>query len=132
MDEETRYTALRSYQFEVITTASRSYPPVRSFAAVDAATTTFTDITWNLPPLRYDTRGVRLLRVTGATPPTTPNQIGATVVLDGSTMPDPGFDADRPGIGTFSYSIWATYSEVGSPSSNERFSGLMSATVTVT
>lgn len=131
INDENRYTALRSYQFELLTTAERFYAPVENFTAVDGAVSTFADISWGLPPARYDTRGVRLLRLAGATAPTTPNQIGATVVLDGSTNPDPGFDGDRPGPGTFSYSIWATYDEWSS-GSNERFSDLRSATVVVT
>ena len=131
IDDNDRYTAMRSYNFEILTTASRFYHPVRNFTAVDAATTTFADINWDLPPTRFDTRGVRMLRVTGATPPTTPSQPGATVLLDGSTNPDPGFDSDRPGLGTFSYSMWATYDEWDS-GTNERFSDFKSATVLVT
>ena len=131
IDDENRYTAMRSYQFEVITTASRYYPPVRNFNAVDGAVSTFCDVSWDLAPLRWDTRGVRLLRVAGLTPTTNPVDPTASVILDGSTNPDPGVDSDRPGPGTFSYTIWTTWSETGA-AANERFSAPMTATAVVT
>lgn len=131
IDDNDRYTAARSYNFEILTTASRFYHPVQNFIAVDGAPT-FADLTWDLPPARFDTRGVRILRVAGATPTTDPLDAGAIVVLDGSTNPDPGAESDRPfPPGEYSYSAFATYSEYGT-ATNERFSEGRSSTVTVT
>lgn len=132
LDDNDRYTALRAYSFEALTTASRFYHPVINFIATDAAVASFADINWDLPPARFDTRGVRILRVAGATPTTNPNNPLATVVLDGSTNPDPGFDSDRPfPAGQYSYTAWATYDEWGS-GTNERLSDFKTSTVTVT
>lgn len=131
IDEENRYTALRSYEFEVLTTTDRFYAPMRGFAAADAVASGDCTLTWTLPPARFDTRGIRILRVAGATPTTNPADGSATVVLAGSTNPDPGTHTDSPGEGQVSYTIWSTYDEWAS-GTNERFSSYLTATVSVT
>lgn len=132
LDDEDRYTALRAYSFEALTTASRFYHPVEKFAAVDAAAAGDADLTWIPSPSRFDSRGVRILRVAGAVPTLDPADGGAVVVLDGSAFPAPaGAVTNSPGAGQFSYTAWVTYDEWDS-GTTERFSDPRSSTVTVT
>lgn len=73
-------------------------------------------------PDRYDFRRYKVLRVSGSTPTTDPEDAGATeiTVASGSTRTTNQF-TDDPGTGTWSYSIWAVYDEYGT-ASDERFS----------
>jgi len=131
LDDNDRYTAYRSYMFEIGATESRFYHPVLGFTASDG-TSGDADLAWTPAPTRYDSTGVRILRVSGATPTTNPADGSATVVLSGAAFPSPaGAHQDSPGVGQFSYTIWVTYDEWGS-GTTERFSDPMTATVTVT
>jgi len=132
LDDNDRYTALRAYSFEALTTASRFYHPVITFVAADAAAAGDADLTWIPSPARFDSRGVRILRVAGAVPTLDPADGGAVVVLDGSAFPAPaGAVTNSPGAGQFSYTAWVTYDEWDS-GTTERFSDPKSSTVTVT
>lgn len=130
MIDETRYSAFRELDFEIITSTTRSYPPVRNFTATDA-TGGDADLSLYLPPTRYDTRNIKILRVSGSTPTTDPTDAGAEVVVDAAAGSDPYTLTDSPTAGVWSYSAFATYDEWGS-GTNERFSPPETATVTVT
>jgi len=132
LDDNNRYSAFRTYMFEVLTTETRFYHPVLGFVATDNVASTFCDLNWTSAPMRFDSRGVRILRKSGSSPATNPTDMSATVVADGSAFPAvAGYWRDRPGAGTFSYTIWVTYDEFGS-GTTERYSGYMTSTVTVT
>tara|TARA_R100000808_G_scaffold23963_1_gene54043 strand:+ start:43 stop:864 length:822 start_codon:yes stop_codon:yes gene_type:complete len=130
LDDQNRYSCFRSYMFEMLTTEDRYYESVTGFVAADKGDSTC-DLTWAPAPLRFDSRGVRILRVSGGTPTTNPADGSATVVLDGSAFPSPaGAKNDSSGAGTFSYTIWNTYDEFGS-GTTERYSAPKTSTVTV-
>jgi len=132
LDDNDRYTAMRAYSFEALTSASRFYPPAEKFAAVDAGAAGDADLTWIPAPIRFDSRGVRILRVAGAVPTLDPADGGAVVVLDGSAFPAPaGAITDSPGAGQWSWTIWITFDEWNS-GTTERFSDPKTSTVTVT
>ena len=132
LDSENRYSAFRTYMFEVLTTETRYYHPVLGFIATDSAVSTFAELNWTPAPMRFDSRGVRILRKAGSTPATNPIDLTATVLMDGSSFPSPaGYYRDRPGVGTFSYTIWVTYDEFGS-NTTERYSDYMTSVVVVT
>lgn len=131
LDDDNRYSCIRTYLFDALTTASRFYHPVMGFSAADAGSGNC-NMTWTSPPTRFDSRGIRILRKAGATPVTSPTDGSATVVLSGAAFPgSPGSQSDSPGTGQFSYTIWVTYDEWDS-STTERYSGYMTSTVTVT
>lgn len=132
LDEENRYSCIRSYLFDVLTTADRFYHAVLGFVATDNVAPTFCDLNWTSAPMRFDSRGVRILRKSGSSPATNPTDLSAFVVADGSAFPAvAGYWRDRPGTGQFSYTIWVTYDEYGS-GTTERYSEYMTSTVTVT
>ncbi len=132
LDEDNRYSCIRSYLFDALATADRFYHPVMGFVATDNAASTFCDLNWTSAPMRFDSRGVRILRKSGSSPATNPTDLSATIVADGSAFPAvAGYWRDRPGTGTYSYTIWVTYDEWDS-STTERYSAYMTSTVTVT
>lgn len=132
LDEDNRYSCIRSYLFDALATADRFYHPVMGFVAADAAASGDCDLTWTVAPTRFDSRGIRILRIAGATPVTSPTDGSATVVLSGAAFPgSPGTHTDSPGTGQFSYTIWVTYDEYDS-GTTERYSSYMTSTVTVT
>tara|TARA_R100000963_G_C4642949_1_gene106664 strand:- start:415 stop:1239 length:825 start_codon:yes stop_codon:yes gene_type:complete len=132
LDEDNRYSCIRSYLFEALATSDRFYHPVMSFAAADAVASGDCNLTWTPAPTRFDSRGIRILRIAGGTPVTSPTDGGATVVLSGSAFPgSPGAYTDSPGAGQVSYTIWVTYDEYDS-GTTERYSSYMTSTVTVT
>lgn len=126
------YLALRQSIIEVKCTDARYYHPPLRVAAVKSGANA--NLTWADPPTRWDGVGrtLRIRRILGSTPPAT--------VTDGSAVADVARGvqayADTPGAGTWSYSIFAGYSDTGA-SSNERYSegtateDGMSATVTI-
>ena len=132
LDDDNRYSCIRTYLFDALTTASRFYHPVLGFIATDNVASTFCDLDWTSAPMRFDSRGVRILRKSGSSPATNPTDLSATIVADGSAFPAvAGYWRDRPGTGTYSYTIWVTYDEWDS-STTERYSAYMTSTVTVT
>tara|TARA_R100000808_G_scaffold6010_1_gene18025 strand:- start:6975 stop:7832 length:858 start_codon:yes stop_codon:yes gene_type:complete len=139
LDEASRYVVYREYGFEAMCAVARYYPPCTRVTAVDATGGDAT-ISYFIPPERFDGVGSpRILRVSGATPTTDPNDAGATVVQAGAGVqplsPMPYSITDSPGAGQFSYSVWAIYDDSGNEGSITgfwRYSPVATATVTVT
>lgn len=106
------HAALRTYTLRALTTLTRSYDAATGFAAVDAGGGD-ADLTWSLPPSRFDYRRVIVRRAAGSTAPATATS-GTGVTLGGS--PD-GVAAvsvtDSPTAGTWSYSLWVAYDDFG-------------------
>lgn len=126
------YTAMRNFTFDLYCTDDKFYHPPPRLTAVDAAGGGNADLTWLLPPTRYDfdpignLGGLVLRRSAGATPPADPTS-GTGVAIG-------NFDTsvtDSPGAGQFSYALFAGFDETGS-GSNDFFSTAATATVTVT
>lgn len=109
------YVALRSMMIQVRCTDARYYHPPRRVAASNAGGTV--TITWADPPNRYDRRQVHIRRLAGSTPPAsaTAGSSVANVAIGVQTY------ADTPGAGTWSYGVFATYTETGA-AADERFS----------
>jgi hypothetical protein len=128
------YVMARQTIIEAKCTDARYYhPPLRVAGAGGVGTAT---ITWADPPTRWDgvSRTLRIRRAVGATPPAT--------VTDGSQVADVARGvqtyADAIAAGTYSYTVFAGYSDSGA-ASNERYSdgtaaeeGISAASVVVT
>lgn len=131
-DEEYGYITSRQLLYSVKCTAFRYYHPCDLFAAEDA-TGGNCDLTWALPPDRFDRRKMMLRRAAGSTAPATIAD-GTEVVLASDLAVS---HTDNPGAGTFSYSLFAGYLEksddmppmTGTP---DRWSDPVSVTVVVT
>lgn len=104
------YAAMRTYTLRVLTTLARSYEAATGFTGADGGGGE-ADLSWTLPPTRFDYRRMILRRASGSTAPSTATS-GTGVTLGGS--PD-GVAAtsvtDDPGAGTFSYSLWVAYDD---------------------
>lgn len=118
LDEDAGYIAAREMVVEAKCTTARYYhPPLRVAASVGGGNVT---LTWADPPDRFDGSGrtLRIRKAAGATAPAT--------VTDGSQVADVArgvqtYQEVAPGSGTYSYSIFAGYSDSGA-ASNERYS----------
>jgi len=131
-DDDFGYIVNRQLFYDVRCTSFRYYHPCRVFAAVDGASGE-ADLTWNLPPDRFDRRKLMLRRASGSTPPA--DTSSGTEVALGSDLPT-SF-TDDPGAGTWSYSLFAGYLETSDdmpPTSGDpdRWSEKITATVVVT
>ena len=110
------YVGMRSYTLEALLTVARSYEAPSRFSA-SAVGSGVVNLSWTLPPDRYDTLGLVLRRASGSTAPATPTAgSGVTVGADDTSVTDTG----APGI--VSYALWRTYDETGG-STVERYSG---------
>lgn len=108
-----------SRAFEVVArriSADPYYHPPRRFRAIPGAAGALS-LQWELPPPRWDRFGLVLRRASGTTPPGTPSS-GASVPLP---APLDTATSDTPGAGTWSYALFAGYSESGRPRA-ERYS----------
>ena len=140
LDDANRYTVFREYGFEALCAVSRYYPPCTRVTSEDGASANEAEISYFIPPERFDGTGKpRILRVSGATPTTDPADGAATVVQAGtgtqSLSPMPFVVTDTPGAGQFSYSVWAIYDDTGNEGSVSafwRYSAVATTTVTVT
>lgn len=140
LDDSNRYTVFREYGFEALCAVSRYYPPCTRVTSADGASANEAEISYFIPPERFDGTGKpRILRVSGATPTTDPADGAATVVQAGtgsqSLSPMPFVVTDTPGAGQFSYSVWAIYDDTGNEGSVSafwRYSAVATTTVTVT
>lgn len=111
------YVAMRQTIFQAQCTDSRYYhPPLRVDASVAGPTVT---VTWADPPTRFDgvSRTLQLRRAAGATPPATITD-GTQVALIARGVQT---YADAPGVGTWSYTLFAGYTDSGA-ASNENYS----------
>jgi hypothetical protein len=104
--------------FDLFTTSQRYYHPPMYFVATPASGGTV-NLSWTLPPDRYDRLSVVLRRASGATPPATP-AAGTSVTLSGLLATSV---TDAPGAGTFSYALFAAYDEWReTPTTADRYS----------
>lgn len=131
------YVAARAYTLEGWLTAARYYHPPLRLTAADAGAGQ-ANVSWALPPDRFDRRRMVLRRAAGAVAPATA-VAGVNVVVGAMATAV----VDAPGVGQFSYAIFAAYNETWSEedsaatasAADERFSAQelgTTATVTVT
>ena len=130
VDDELGYVVAREYDAQARCTDDLYYHPPIRFTAVDAVAGGDADLTWADPPTRFDSRGVRIRRAAGATPPATPTAgvLVADVALGVETF------TDSPGAGQFSYAMFGRYTDTGA-AVDEKFSDQevgTTRTVTVT
>jgi hypothetical protein len=123
-DEELGYVVTREYRLEAWCSTFRSYPSQSRFVAADNGAGVV-GLSWSLAPSRFDYFGQILRRASGSTPPATPT--GGTGVAVSSSAPS---ITDSVGTGTFSYSLFASYDELGQNTA-DRFSEPVTATVVV-
>ena len=117
----------RDYMFDALVGNDRFYHSPTRLTAVDA-TGGGASLTWKLPPDRFDSVTVEIVRKAGSTAPTSPTD-GTSV----NKSPTDTSVTDSPGAGTFSYSAFAWYDEDSEPAVGENiFSSPKTATVTVT
>lgn len=129
VDEETPVgsVAFRDYLFRAMIGTERFYHPATRFTAADGGGGD-ANLTWKLPPTRWDSVNVKILRKAGAVPPTGPAD-GTVVLASGTGVTH----IDSPGAGQFSYGIFAAYDEDSeTPTRQDIFSDGDSSTVTVT
>ncbi len=121
------HMAFREYRLEAWVTSDRYYhPPTRLTATKNGADV---DLTWSLPPDRYDRLRMVLRRASGATAPASAS--AGTGVTLGSDLATSVTDTN-PGSGQWSYALFAAYSEFdASPAAEDRYSAADTATVTV-
>jgi hypothetical protein len=123
-DEDLGYVVSREYLIESWVGVERAYPAPRALAATDAGGGQ-ADLTWELPPDRFDRDAIVLRRASGSTPPSTVTD--GTGVTVGALVTSV---SDTPGIGTWSYSLFMGYDELESGSS-DRYSEPDTVTVTL-
>ena len=98
---------LAAYEVEIIVfhgNDSSTYNPPTAFAGVAAGGGNVT-LTWTHPGNRFDHGGVMVRRAPGATAPAT----SSSGTLVGNFARSSSGTTDSPGVGTFSYSLWAIY-----------------------
>ncbi len=100
-----RYTLIRDYLFEATFTDRRTYEAATKFAGTVAGPSV--NLTWTLPPDRFDRDKVVLVRKAGASPPASIAD-GTVLALAGDLVSS---HADAPGVGTWSYGLWLRYDE---------------------
>lgn len=119
------------YIHSMTVTRQRGYDTADAFVATDAGGGNCS-LSWALPSTRFDLYSMILRRAAGSTPPAT-YDAGTGVTLSGLLATSV---TDNPGVGTFSYSLFAAYDEtrdVGEAGrSAEQYSAARTATVTVT
>lgn len=123
-DPEDGYLAYRSYSFTGWLTAQRTYPPARSLRAEDGGGQA--DLTWRLPPDRFDRLSVVIRRAEGSTAPADVSS-GTDVPVGGlvSSVEDTGLAS-----GTYSYALFMGYDETEAGVA-DRYSSAITVTVEV-
>lgn len=112
------WVAIQDYQFRAFGGTAKFYhPPVN---LLGAAKTGQVDLTWKNPPDRWDRYRVRLVRKAGSTAPTSISD-GTVVTLSGNLPVSHSDTGLTPG--TYSYSLFASYSEFdASPQTDDAYS----------
>lgn len=118
------YVVGRTHRFRAWLTDARHYPAPTRFAATDAGGGD-ANLSWNVPPSRFDRYEVVLRRASGSTAPSSVTD--GTGVSLGSLLATSV--TDSPGTGTWSYALFGGYDEL-SAGASDRYSS--PATVTVT
>lgn len=112
------YIMARGYVLEAWTTSARSYPRPENLVATPAGGGVV-NLSWSLPPSRFDRLQVVLRRAAGATAPTSATD-GTGVTLASALATSV---SDSPGAGTFSYALFAGYDETSAtPTTTDRWS----------
>ena len=120
--------ALREYRLEMLVGTEPFYHPGTRLAAT-APGGGQAALTWTLPPDRFDRYRVVLRRAAGATPPTSITG-GTGITLSGNLATSV---TDTPGVGAFSYALFATYDETtATPDSDDQVSASDTVTITAT
>ncbi len=140
-EDENTYAASRKYAYDAQTTEFFEYNQPTKMTAVDAAGAGDADLTWVLPPDRFDFNnestplgpfGLMILRrAAGGTPPSGPTD-GTGVTLSGSFATSV---TDSPGAGGFSYALFAGYDDdkdSDTEANIDNVSAAVTKTVTVT
>lgn len=124
VDPNNMSLGFREYLFEAQATADRFYHAPTKFAGSVAGSTV--TLTWEDPPVRFDSINLEIHRASGSTPPATPTSatLVSTVNLGVKTYSDTGRAA-----GNWSYAIFAGYNERGGAAS-ERYSSQETGTTT--
>lgn len=104
-DEELGYLIVRQYLYEAKVIEARYYHPARLFVAPVVGSSV--EMTWAIPPDRFDRYQMRLVRVVGVTATDDPTA-GTIIPLSGNLATS---HTEDPGFGTFSYSLFAGYIE---------------------
>ena len=114
------YIVSRSYSFDGWIKSARSYPaPIAFNSSVTGPTVT---LTWENPYARYDRLSLVLRRASGSTAPASATSgTGVTVGALVETV------TDAPGSGTWSYSLFMGYDDIGL-GSVDRYSPAVSVT----
>lgn len=120
------YVARRELTLEGVLTTDRTYAPATRLLAT-APGVGVASLTWTIPPTRYDLLSMVLRRAAGSTAPATATS-GTSVSLATALATS---KSDTPGAGTWSYSLFAGYDELGAGSA-DRYSAAASVTVVVT
>jgi hypothetical protein len=115
LDQTTKYTCFRKYQFRLMTSDVAFYHPAHDLVATPLGGGSCS-LSWKIPAARWDRYRVILRRAAGSTPPTSiTDGIGVTLSGDLATSV-----TDSPGAGTFSYALFTTYDEINSPASQDQ------------
>lgn len=114
--------AARGYVFEGWLGSERSYPAPVNLVATPAGSGAV-NLSWTLPPQRFDRLEVVLRRAAGSTPPASATD-GTGVTLASAMATSV---TDDPGAGTFSYALFAGYDETSeTPTTTDRWSSAVS------
>jgi hypothetical protein len=102
----------RVYTLTALCTRQEEWQPPSLLVAtqVPPAGTLSVSLSWAIPPLRYDLRQMVLRRAVGATPPASATD-GTPVTL--STVLATSVVDTVPGLGTYSYALFAGYNDAG-------------------
>jgi len=101
-----RHITVRDHVFRCLGTLAREYHPATRLAGAYPGGGV-ANLTWALPPDRFDRDSVVLKRASGSTAPATVAD-GTPVTLSGDLATSV---ADSPGAGTFSWALFAAYDE---------------------
>lgn len=133
LDQKLGYVAGAEYEYDIWVTAKRFYHPVTNLVGT-AIGGGQAQLSWTLPPDRFDRRQIIVRRAAGSTPPASPTAGSAVAIAELATGV-----TDNPGAGTFSYAVFAAYLETvnddqAPPTSGtpDRYSEAMTVTIVVT
>lgn len=115
LDQTTKYTCFRKYQFRLMCSDVAFYHPAHDLVATPLGGGSCS-LSWKVPPARWDRYRVILRRAVGATPPASITD-GTGVTLSGDLATGV---TDAPGAGTFSYALFGTYDEVNAAASQDQ------------
>lgn len=98
----------RTYRLQVRGTAEATYHPARDLAGTDQGGGVVA-LSWRWPPDRWDALQLVLRRASGSTPPAS---VSAGTAVATYTSRSDTSDTDDPGVGTWSYALFAQYDDL--------------------